>query len=661
MSLKATYEFLFVGRDDNSFLENYYYDLFQDHGERGGQIFINLEVQGNPVDAEEIGSMIFQTMQKGFFEDVNKDPYDRFEYALKLVNKTLSVFQEQKVSNYIGDLNVIIAATVGDQLFVTQTGEAEAYLVRKRYVSVVSEGLSDDKGDEIFSSIASGQIEVGDFVLFSSTRLLRYIGKTDLAQSVHRKDIVESLDDIKDSILTEILGRVALIGIQFSRVTKSEESALLLQDDTVNKGAMESSENHISVQRETLTGKFFSSARKYKNKVKSTNIDFGKIGSWFSNLYKSLFSKGFGKDKILALLILLIFVLVIGIFFASGKRSDREEIERLDTVLEGVQDRIAEAETKAAISKETAQELLDQAYVDAKSVLDSGDYREKAGLLISEIEEARDVLNGVKRIEVPMVYVNLSEKYEGINPLGFVNVDDKVYIYDTQNIYEIVVDQVQDSLVIDENETVVAATGFDNRNSVVFLTESGKLIEYDGGTMSFMDSEDGSFRKGVKLDDWSNKLYILDNTEGQIWKYTYQASRNAFASPDAYVLDDTDLKSAVDISIDGSIYALSDNSDLMKFYAGNKEEFFINDYPTSSLVNPSALFVEEDSDYAYILDSSENRVMVLIKDSSNGHMNYVSQYLFETDGEIRDLYVEGNVMYLISSAGKLIKYDMQEG
>ena len=109
MSIKADYEFLFVGRDDNSFLENYSYDLFQEHGERSGEIFINLEIQNNPVDAEEIGAVIFETMEKVFFADMDAEPYTRFESALKAVNNVLAEFKSQKVSAYIGNLNVVVS------------------------------------------------------------------------------------------------------------------------------------------------------------------------------------------------------------------------------------------------------------------------------------------------------------------------------------------------------------------------------------------------------------------------------------------------------------------------------------------------------------------------------------------------------------------------
>jgi hypothetical protein len=667
MSLKANYEFLFVGKDENSFLENYAYDLFQDHGDKSGQIFVNVEIQNNPVDAEEIAGTIFETMQRVFFEDVGKDPYERFEVTLKAVNGILSEFRAQKVSGYIGNLNVIIAVIVGDELFLTQTGDSEAYLIRKRYVSIVSDGLAEDTGEEgeTFTSIASGKIEPGDFVLFASTRLLRYIGKTDLAQSVNKKSITESLAEIKDAVSTEILGRVALVGIQFSKATAGEERTIEGMEDRVNVASLESEHSRVSARKETLSGKFFSAIKKgYKRDRTEVfrgrgNSALSSVTGGIKKLFKGLFSKGFGKDKILALLVIVIVVLLTGILIANGQQAAKDEIERLDAILIGVQDQIAEAETKAGYDKEVAKDLLDQAYLDAKSVFDSKYYRQKASLFMVDIEEARDKLDNVIRLSSPKVFADLSEKRSDISALGFALVGDRVFVYEYNALYETVLDQVQDPLTIDDDETVIAATGFDDRNSIVFLTQSGKLLEYKEGTISFMDTDDGSFHKGVALADWSNKIYVLDAVGDQIWKYSYKGTRDKFGAAEAYKSDDTDLSTGVDLAIDANVYSLDTSGDITKFYAGSKVPFFVNNAPFNMFKDPSRLFTNEKLDEIYILDSQEARVLVFRKDSKTGNIDYVTQYFFEGVGELRDIYVDPDTKKLYAlSASKIYEVDL---
>lgn len=659
MSLKANYEFLFVGKDENSFLENYVYDLFQDHGDKSGQVFVNVEIQNNPLDSEEIANVMFDTMQKVFFEEVAKDPYERFEIALKAVNGILNEFKAQKVSGYIGNMNVVIAAIVGDELFLTQTGDAEAYLIRKRYVSVVTDGLADEKAhdDDIFTSIASGKIEPGDFVLFSTTRLLRYIGKTDLAQSVNKKSITESLAEIKDAVSTEILGRVVLVGILLDKATVAEEAMLADMEDTATVASLEAEHASISARKETLTGKFFTAMKSRKKDRTEVfkgrgNSVFSSIAAMGSKFFSGLFSKGFGKDKILSLLVIVIVVLLTGVFIATDRQAEQEEIERLDTILAGVQDKLAQADAKAAYDKDTAKDLLDQAYVDAKSVFDSKYYRQKASLFMVEIEEAKDKLDNVQRIENPNVLADLSEKRSDVSALGFANVGDRVFVYEYNALYEVVLDQVQDPLTIDDEEVIVAATGFEDRGSVVFLTKSGKMIEYREGTVSFMDSDEGAFRKGVALADWSNRIYLLDNEGNQIWKYTYKGSRDAFGEAEGYKSDDTDLSNAVDFAIDANVYTLDTSGDILKFYAGSKQTFFINNAPFNMFKDPTRIVTDEKMDEIYVLDSQEARVLVFRKDPKTGNVDYVTQYLFDGVGEVRDIYVnvEENKLYALSDS-----------
>lgn len=665
MSMKAKYEFLFVGKDDNSFLENYAYDLFQEHGAKSGQIFVNLEIQNNLADGQEIGATIFETMQKFFFEDIERDAYERFESSLKEINHVLDKYKSEKKSGYIGNLNVVIAAIVGPTLYLTQCGDAEAYLIRKRYVSVVSEGLDEDPKDgEIFSSIASGQIEAGDFVMFSSSRMLRYIAKTDLAKAASKKDVQDILEDIKDTVSTEILGRIGLIGIGFEAVSKEEEKEFLASEDTANSSFLESNGDYVRSEKETLTGKFFSVFR--KRRKKKVQVYQGN-GDGFVSKAKDLLvsawtkaSSGGATGKLFVALVVIIVLLLVGIFFARSKSEEKAVLDQLETTLTTVQSQIAEAQTKASYDKEAAKSLLDTAYEDSMKVLNSGYFREKANMFLVQIEETRDSIDEVIRIENPPVFADLSEKRSDVNALGFVDVGDRRFVYEYNAVYELVLDQIQDPLTIDDEEVVIAATGFDDRNSVVFLTKSGQLIELREGTVSFMDTDDGAFRKGVALADWSNRIYVLDNAESQVWRYTYKGTSESFGSGEAWISgDDVDLSNAKDIAIDANVYVLQGNGDLLKFYAGSKTEFFINNVPFNSFIDPTKVFTNELTDQVYILDASESRVFVFNKDSRTGNIDYAKQYYFDGVGELRDLYVDNdtNKLYVLSPS-KIYEVDL---
>ncbi len=443
MSLKANYEFLFFGRDENSFLENYSFDLFKDHGEQSGQIFINLEIQNNPVDAESIALEIFETMKEVFFEDVNADPYERFEIALKEVNLMLNDFKKDKASGYLGDINAIISAVVGNTLYLTQSGEAEAYLIRKRFVSIVSDGLSDAEDEDLFTNIASGDIESGDFVLFASTRLLRYIGQNDLARSINPRSFSKSLYDIQDVISTEILGKVGLIGMSFNEIRTVEEDLIRKHEDSMTENILHTHEDHTHHQSERLSGEFVTgldTGSKMKSVRKAGSFVTSTLYS-FKKLLGSLGLRRFGnKNGLLVVLVLFIVVLVAGIYIANSRNEERMRLEALEEQLNGVEMNISEAETISITDKAQAVQLLDQANENALEVLNSGDFRERAHMALSRIEQARDRIDNVERIEDPSVLVDLAEVAAGIEARGFVELGDQLYVYDDNRVMEVLLD-----------------------------------------------------------------------------------------------------------------------------------------------------------------------------------------------------------------------------
>lgn len=662
MALKANHEFLFIGRDENSFLENYAYDLFKDYGERGGQVFVNLEVQNNAVDAEEIGAMVFETVQKLFFEDIEKEPYARFETALKAVNGMLKEFKKQKVSGYIGNLNVIISAIVGDELLLSQSGDSEAYLIRKRYVSVISDGLSEETNDDVFSSIASGRIEAGDMVLFSSTRLLRYITKTDLAKCVNKAGVAESLADIRDIVATEMLGRVGLTGMIFEKVSDSEVVELEEEMDAVSRSVAKAAEPKMNVEKENFAGKFFDKLKGSKAISKSSSKVLKGAKGLAGKLTDGIAAKGFGKDKVLASLVVLIVILVVGIFFLRQHSAQQEQIDKLDAVLVGVQEKIAEAQTQGAVDKEKAKGILDKAYNDAKSVLNSGYYRDKATIYLLQIEEARDKLDNVVRIDSPTVVADLTSKRSDVNALGFVTLGNRAFVYEYNALYELVLDQVQDPLTLDDKESVVTATGFDDRNSLVFLTKTGKLIEYKDGNVSYMDTEEGSFHKGTVLADWGNRIYILEPAAAQIWKYTYKGTQDSFGTAESYLIDKPELADARDFAIDANVYVLKATGDIFKFFGGKKVDFFINNPPASGLEDATNIYTDETLDQVFVLDAKDSKVLIFKKDTHTGDLVYEAQYLLDNVGELRDLYVDpaSRTLYVLT-ATKVLSVNLSTG
>jgi hypothetical protein len=657
--LKTQYDFLFVGSDEGSFVENYAYDLGEG-GEHNGKVYICLEIIQNNIDPDKIGEIIFDRMRKVFFADSEVDGYERFEEALKEVNRALNDYKKERANDWLGRLNIIIAAIVGDQLYLTQAGEAEAYLVRKRFATTISDDLEDTESKDVFTNIASGDLEFGDFVLLSTTRLLRYVSKNDLSKHVSG-NLQHTVVSIRDFLHGEVMSKIGLIAIQASQsktapAEKGEEVEAIAAHNR-EEGFQDVSEEEVPVQMEegarsfrakmamnklsTMFGKTVSRVKKTVSDLSRDDrgVKRGEPGNpWsFSN---------WGKDKILIAIIILVLVLTLGVWWLRSKADEDQKIQTLADNLVQIREEINSAITTGQFDKERAGEMLTDAEQKAIEILNSGYHKSKARDLLDLILETRDKLDGVMHPKTEMM-ADLSQKRANVSALGLIHLKDKLFAYEYNALYPVMLDKVADPLTIDDNEKVVSAVNYDDQESVLFFTESGKLIEYKDDRMTFLQTTDESFKKGKVIDAYSNKVYVLDPAGNQIWRYTRRRDKFDAAQPYA---NGVDLKNAVDMAIDGNVYVLGSDGYITKLFQGNKEDFPIKKLPVKSLVSPTKIYTEADMTQIFVLEPSENRVLVYNKDDRTGGAVYTGQYIFDDLEDIRDFYVDKNTntMYVLT-------------
>lgn len=648
------YEFLFVGKEEDSFVENYAYDL-GDGDEHQGRLFITLEISNNPADAEQIGEHIFDTVRKSFFADLEQDPSIRFENALKDVNKQLRLLKSERSSQFIGNINAVIAAVSGNNIFLTQCGEAEAYLSRRRFCSIISEDLYDKDSKDIFSNIANGVIEADDFILFSSTRLLRYISKNDLARLVSSRNVVAVLGELKDYLAGEIVGRMAFIGILAANENKFADEK---QEKQHVATVLSKAEPYVAKAKTVLsfvnkgTKRVFDFALDVANRLVKEKGRFARgngntgfaIGNW-------------NRDKILGALIVIVLVLTVGIWWLRGRAEEQQKLASFQKVLNEVREGINTAETTGQYNKDQAGQMLNDAEKKALNVLNARYFSAKANELLKLIQDARDKLDGVLHPQVKLV-ADLSQKRANVSALGLLGIKGVLYAYEYNALYPIMLDKVQDPLTIDDNETVVSASVFTDKDSLLFYTKSGKIIEYKDNRMNFVPSAAGVFHKATAFQAYNNKVYLLEPAVNQIWKYTRR--RDKFDSPEAYNIDG-DVKNGISMAIDGNVYVLNGDGVIVKFLSGNKQNLTIKKYPTKPLTAPIKIFTQLNMPNLYVLEPKERRVLVYFKDDRSGGLIYTAQYIFDDVGELRDLYFDKDANKLfVMDENKIYQVDVSK-
>jgi hypothetical protein len=139
-------------------------------------------------------------------------------------------------------------------------------------------------------------------------------------------------------------------------------------------------------------------------------------------------------------------------------------------------------------------------------------------------------------------------------------------------------------------------------------------------------------------------LYVLDPLLNRILKYT--PVDNAYTVPPADYLRldlDIDLTGAVDMTIDGNIYVLFADGQILRYFQGEPKPFSMEGLPTP-MNSPTTIFVsgpqEPDAEgFVYVNDTGNDRVLQFTKEGQ-----FVQQFQDKLDGahmdQLRGIYVD---------------------
>ncbi len=154
--------------------------------------------------------------------------------------------------------------------------------------------------------------------------------------------------------------------------------------------------------------------------------------------------------------------------------------------------------------------------------------------------------------------------------------------------------------------------------ALLILDANGLLLEYDPTWEQFqvqtMGGIDG-WRSPQELSTFDSNLYLLDPMANQIFKYWGQQYD---AAPTRWIAQEgINIATAIDMGIDGSIYLLHQDGRISKYFGGEAASFVLTRMPLP-LSHADALYMDvpEISQYLYVADSSETRVVQLDREGA---------------------------------------------
>lgn len=713
-----------------------------------GTVFAVAEITKPWFPNSQIGQKIINALVREYIKSSNTSNLVNFELAIKKVNKTLAYITQSGETDWIGNLNAILAVIHNNSLHLSQTGKAEAYLFRDGKIIHITEGSKQEIEPhplKTFSDIASGNLKLHDKLLFSSPEVLDYFSLERLRQIICNSSPSQAATQISailrqektksiNAIIVELLDKNELANKTLSETqeviyldqknlanfgveTRKQLESIAPIFDKMGAALAKGYEKTRSYSKNTILPKMKSawfktinfSNKSFQNlKSKTTpvvnkisqpvkekiaekvkpifsqkeavesaeskdvaknnyNVRYyqsqsqrfapykEKIAGFFSKLSKDLLAalEWLISPKNRALLyILLIIILVIILILSVGKlrqqQVSRQDEESARTTLTQMQDQYNNEVKLAILYNDTAKakNMLSEMINNLPNIEKIPALASEATDLVNKVQDQLDKLTNTTRYKdlKPLVKFDNATNIvaSGGNIFSIASGNNNFYTASTEQN-----SNPQELSLPTADGAAKALTNFDENGNALIYTFNQFIYKsgVNKDTLTKLKSSEDKFGSADRINIFAGNIYLLDSKLGQIYKYTKSGDTYSKAS-DYLDTAKVDIKEAVSLAIDGSIYVLTKNGQVVKLSKGQPQEFNLKDIPTPNdkITKPKAIFTNVDASSIYILD--DNRVLEFDKTGK-----FIKQYIVSGLTNVSDFYpdLKNKKIYFLDS------------
>jgi len=306
-------------------------------------------------------------------------------------------------------------------------------------------------------------------------------------------------------------------------------------------------------------------------------------------------------------------------------------------------------ERSSKVGNLEAQKILDEAISlekQGESLISAGSDSEAKDKLSSAIEKALTIKNSpfmAKNAEEVMAnaYKNLDKltattRYSDLTSLaslqeqtkGLVVISGDVFLYTDESIYKGSLLGGSPSKVASipkgKGNFITAARA----DKIIYLYTSNQyMFEFNTVTSKLDQAKisESKWETANAISNYVGSMYLLDGVLGQIYKHT--SSQDSFSVGSSYISPaNINLKQAISMAIDGSVYVLKSNGQALKIQKSKLQDFSLKDTPSpwDKITEPVKIYTDSDTPSIYILDNGQKRILEYDKE---GH--FVHQYAFD--------------------------------
>lgn len=639
--------------------EGYFSDIFVEPPPKGnedlGTLYVIAEIKSPAQDPPYIFTTICKLVKSGYWRTVGDTVVPDFEEALTHLNIFLTNLKKEGEIELVSHLNVAVIALHKSTLQISTIGNVTAIIKQRQETTKLlpaeDSELPSGSSDR-FLHVITGRFSKDSVLFIATPGLFKIFNEENLLRAISQSESVPT-DKIEKIITSNksLLGNegVTCFVLEYASSPIHRENArgserllapLMRLSRVPRFGSLAAYLVRLS--------KSFSSPKKFAHLLISirgnrTLLDTRKyIPARLPRVRLRpivLLASAPKVRHFAALALLFVAVIIIGNILLKPETPQRDE-QQISALIEKVEQKQREAENFLIFDdKKSAKE----SFLEARSLLATFSLHESAKELNryeEEITRSLDEIQGVIPIESPHVLLDVSNLPLGFTPQGVFRIGPTLYVLAGKNqlLYYLNLDTDERRVTILSPELKDAkpalAASFENA-TLLILNQHHKRITRYGPEGEVQRSERVVIPEEIEalntLGSYNNNIYGLDPKTGTIVRYRVEPEQ--ISGPSYWLQNDERLRDARDIAIDGSLYLINREGNVLVYAQGSlRTTWDRNSTLLSDTIN--SIYTFDGARFVYILDPKSKKLALLSQDGK-----LVKQYRSEAFDNLIDVFV----------------------
>ena len=622
---------LISGKEDLLF-DTFCFEAKNVYEKRMGNLYITGSLKNILPQNIKFLEKLTEKIKEAYYQNISLTPEKSLRETLRLANEYLERIAKEGDVSWLGNLNFNIISLKNLQFNFSKVGDFKTLLLRKGHLVDIDKRLRFEEIEpyplKVFGNIVSGKLAENDILLVLNKEIYEVFLKEDLLNDLASKPLREFTKSLKNKRDQLIKTSGICLLIALDKETEKREREIIAET------------KHLpSFKCKEVFNPFLKLIKKIKTpkiKFPKINLKKEKVKQIKPKLKLSLPTFYKPKKKI-TLFLFLSLVLIIG--FLCFNWQEENKTKNYQIRLKEVEEKINQANSYFEIvnhnptAKKEANSLYQEVWQDILTLNMNSPKAFKKQL--SELEEKVFInlsqLNNLESINSPEVIFDFKNKE--LTPERLVYFKNHLYFYtpSQKKILKLNLLEEKEEIIemAEEVKQIVPGT-----NSILIFSSPNRITIFPEGLKNpFLLQEFSPTSELKEFSSYRSNLYFLDNKT--IIKYP-ALSETTFGFPQLWLSSEENITNPKSMTIDNSIWLLTEEGTIQKYYLGQLEKTITLDiFPSTE--NLSKILTNITLPYLYLLEKDRliilNKSGELIKQYQSQAFNHLLDFTISSDGK----------------------------